>query len=89
MTKAKDEDLLARELCLVSPEISYVDSLGKVDGTQLFSLDPARKLTTDENRGCMPPHGRGDPGQYSRETRWVGRSNPFLAVWWLAHAADG
>ena len=48
MTKAKDEDLLARELCLVSPEISYVDSLGKVDGTQLFSLDPARKLTTDE-----------------------------------------
>ena len=48
MTKAKDEDLLARELCLVSSEISDVDALGKLDGTQLFSLSPARKLTTDE-----------------------------------------
>ena len=48
MTNAKNEDLMARELCLVSSEISYVDGLGKVDGTQLFSLSPARKLTTDE-----------------------------------------
>jgi len=48
MTKTKDADLMARELRLVSPEIGDVGASNIVDGMQVFSLRPARKLTTDE-----------------------------------------
>ena len=81
--------IMARELRLVSPDIGGVGALGNVEGTELFSLRLARMLTTDEIVGRMPPHGSRNPDQYSRKTRWVGRSHPFLAIWWLDHTADG
>lgn len=48
MTESKDADLIAHELRLVSPEIGDIGASNLVDGMQVFSFRPARKLTTDE-----------------------------------------